>query len=605
MITKYISSALLLIAVFAAQTAIAQPSSVAEVGASVYSSSLGLIKPYIVPAKGVVAKVSNATVYIANESGFTLNRGTILDIVHTGEPILHPATGEKIGEMMESAGKVRVIDSDDKMITAVALSASTGIKPGDSIVAEQSGVARVALFMDMALEVIQPDDLSADLYRRISRWDDVVWVSRSAMARFSQDEKIVGEQSLANSETFEKIKSRLNADQIIFLHIKQLDNSFATDVSLYNLDNPRYPVTSFGNMVADQVASPPVVDDPPVQPPVTKTGAEPTTEPVVIKQGLKSKTVKSFKKEIAAMVAHDLDNDGAREIIVGFNNSVAIFKLTDIGLSQVWEKKLGSRSQIIGISAGDFNGNGKVEVYVNATTSSRTRSFVFERDGKGYSVVLDQQGLMFFAGDDGKLYARGQKNDFRPDEKIVNLRWQGQALESSPFMTLPKSSGMTGVHFTDLDGDGVTDIAGYLKNHSLTYYGSSDKQWHQLAGTYGGSNIKTELFIDDETDHYHEHLPALLIEHSASGAHNIIAVRNISSAGFVPNPSYSKAQVVVLQFDGTTFAEKIVTPVTKGVITGMTHLTPSTFNHILVSKNYTALMGEGTSELMMIDLEKY
>lgn len=131
-----------------------------------------------------------------------------------------------------------------------------------------------------------------------------------------------------------------------------------------------------------------------------------------IKPGPRERRIEGFDKSISALLAYDFDGDGEKEIVVGFANQIALFKFNKDGVAKVWEKDFKSSEQITGFGAGDFNGNGKIEIYVNkVTASSKIKSLVLEVDGGSYRVLIDDQPILFYSGDDGKLYGQGQNKN--------------------------------------------------------------------------------------------------------------------------------------------------------------------------------------------------
>ncbi|VAX17943.1 hypothetical protein MNBD_NITROSPINAE03-1117, partial [hydrothermal vent metagenome] len=427
----------------------AGPRPVKELVDVISSSGLDALKTRLISPEGEVVKVKDGVCYITNESGAIAQKGSELTIIRAGEKITHPVTGEELGSITEPVGKVRVTSSGDKLIYAVVVAGSEKIKTGDEI-GPPDKKPMVALVMDMPLKSWEPETVALALGRKLGQWKGVDWVGRYAVERFLFDENMPERADIINEKTFKNLRDRLKADYLLFLEVAEKDGTALTNISLYKLNDGAggagglEPVASYRGLAPVKAGkrAAPVKKKPLSKPsaPATQTresqSAKPTPPvapaPVASKTkrgsgilgGYKSKILGEFDGSIAALLAYDLDKDGVKEIVIGFDHKVAVFKWSDEKLELVWEKDMGARNQITGLGAGDFNANGEAEIYVNNAAFSRIQSIIIERENGSFKVIREKTPMVFYTGSDGRLYGREQKTNYQLKDEIVELTWR-------------------------------------------------------------------------------------------------------------------------------------------------------------------------------------
>lgn len=605
-----------------------------SLASAIYSSGLASFKSRLSPPGGSVVKIANGVVYISNDSQTALASGRRLTLVREKEVIVHPQTGEKLGAITEAVGDVKVLSATGKLITAAmekGAPIALGDRIGGSVGNETPRVALAALF---SLSSWESAKVLESVYEKLSGWSHVSWIPHYAMERFVYDENIQGRQGLVTQSSFRSLRKSLNADFLIVLDVKEEKNSVLTDGALYELFEGASLVAlskgislkaggepenaSLKTGPTRQIVNPapaPIESPPPAnRKPQAKVETNISRPAVSIKPGPRERKIKSFDKNISALLVYDLDGDGENEIVVGFENQVVVFKRNKDGMAKVWEKVFKSSEQVTGLGAGDFNGNGNVEVYVNkVTASSRIESLIFERDGGSYQVVMDKLRILFYSGGDGKLYGQGQEKNRRLQGSVDQLVWAGSGFTKKRFINLPSKKRLSGIAVFDLDGDGVADISGYDANRAFVYHSSAAGRWASPLGKYGGSNIAMEIPVesrlytseDDEKKQYQEFIGPPILSTSPDGRLNIFAIRNESPFPFVPRPTHTKAQVIVLEYTGAVYSKKSETTVAPGAVHGYALIDDSAPGLILLARNYFSFFGAEKSELILLDINQF
>ncbi|MGK7345401.1 MAG: FG-GAP repeat domain-containing protein [Candidatus Nitrospinota bacterium M3_3B_026] len=576
-----------------------------ESAAMMAESALEKLKPRMIPPRGAVAAVKDGTVYISNEAGAAVEQGRVLTIVRETETITHPVTGEKLGTIEENAGAVRVVSADDRLITAEVLPGGGPIREGDRVKAGSGSALRVVIAPAFSLQSLDGSALAENIRGVIGKWEGVQPVSVYVVERFLHDEGIDGYRALADPSRFPSLKSRLGADYLILLEIREENEAVLMDASLFDLGDGRKVASSkgFAKKTAAPAPAPPAEKRPRKE---AEAQRPPSRAETMIPAGSRARTLRRFDGRITALAADDLDGDGEKEIIAGFDGRVAVYEFDGERLELSWEKKLESGFQVVGLQAVDAAGDGVVEVYVNSVFSNRVSSFIFERGGSGaYGVTREGLNYLFYAGEDGRLYGQRQNADNGLKQKILALGWKGGSLTSEPFLDIPDKSRLSGIHVLDIDNDGRMDAAGFDYQHSLVYYSSRIGDWVKTPGEYGGSNMTITVAGIGDVDTYHQFQPALAALPGEGEYKSLLAVKNEARVRFTSSETFTRSRVALLAHDGMAYYEKAVTPKTAGVINGAAVLNPADPALALIGRSQTSFLGPDKSELILVNLDRY
>jgi hypothetical protein len=586
-------------------------------------AGLDEIRPYLTPPGGVVVSARDGVVFIGKESTAPVSPGISLKIVREKEPLIHPVTGEKIGAVTEPVGKVVVTGDDGKILTAVETGGGGKIRTGDRV--ESVSRKRKTVF------VFEPGTDSAGMAAirdaalgRVSSFAEASLVSPYAVERFLNDQNLAGTNALVSSpENLKKIQQGLAADFLIFAGAQDKDGAVLIDVELYDLSSGKQ-IASFKGLVkgsavkgaggktpAETGAPKPEVKPlpAPLKIPLVsekrELGPEPaqTANPPTQASPVTARTIGNFEGRITGISVFDLDGDGSPEIIIGFDQRLAVYKTADGGpLQLVWEKKLSKRDQIVSVHAGKFDGDGKPAIYVNNIVDGAARSMTLkERDGV-FTVVSEGLRMFFYAGGDGRLYGQRQTADLGMEDKLVALEWSGDRLSQKPFMPLPEGARLSGVAIDDIDGDGVMDVIGVDKGKSLVYRSSVKGEWVKVDGEYGGSDIAIELPGQGEARVFHEIQPAPVPLKAGGKFRQLFVPHNHQAASFFSSLLlYLDSQLHLLSNEGGLgYAKTFSTPAGDGIIYAAAYFGPvDGGSAMLAARTETSVFGPGKSELIM------
>lgn len=580
-------------------------------------AGLDEIRPYLTPPGGVVVSARDGVMFIGKDSGAPVAPGTTLKIVREKEPLVHPVTGEKVGAVTEPVGEALVTGDEGKILTATETGSPGKIRIGDSI--ERVSGKRKAVF------IFEPGTDSAGMAvirsaatGRASSFGEVSLVSPYAVERFLNDQNLAGIQTLtASPEKLKKLQQGLAADLLISAGAKEKDGSIFIDVALYDLSSGRQTASfkglakASGKTSAKTAAPKPApkgLPEPVKIPLISEkavTVSEPaqTAKPSTPSLPVTARTLGSFEGRVAAIAAHDLDGDGAPEIIIGFDQRLAVYKMAPGGaLNLMLEKNLSKRDQIVGVHCGDFDGDGKPGVYVNNIVDGAARSMILKERGGALSAQSEKLRMFFYAGSDGRLYGQRQMADLAMEDNLLALEWSGGKLADKPFIALPKGARLSGIAVDDIDGDGVMDVIGADKGKNLVYHSSVKGDWVRVDGEYGGSDIAIELPGHGEARVFHEIQPAPVSLNTGGKFKRLFVPHNHQAASFFSSLLlYLKSQLHLLSNEGGLgYAKTFSTPAADGLIYAAAYLGPvDGGSAALAVRVETSVFGSGKSELIM------
>ncbi|VAX14780.1 hypothetical protein MNBD_NITROSPINAE04-1234 [hydrothermal vent metagenome] len=580
-----------------------------QIAKTIYNQLLE-IKPQITSPSGSVVAVKGGKIYIENTSGAIVEPGSVLSVSRITEEITHPVTGETLGVIKEKVAMVKTAPSDSKLIVANILSGGGEVKPGDIIGSATGKKPRVAIVYSINVQSYGLKGFTKSLARKLTAWKGVSWVPGYAVERYLYDEKI-SEEALSSPTLIKSLGASLKADYTVLITLREKEGAILSDITLSDVKNGSVLVSRKGlirnleSAKATAKVSSPAAASSLQAPPESLAKAE--TGKSLIRKTDKATVLASFDMGVNALLSYDLDDDGVDELVVGFERMVAVFKVQGGDLTKIWEKDMGRRSQIAGLSAGDFNGDGAVEVYVNGVNEDIVSSMIFESVGSGgYQIIRENMDYLFYSGSDGKLYGQLQEPDMSLDENIYSLVWSGSGFKSSLFMKLPEDKRLSGLTFFDIDGDGVMDVAGYNYQHGLMYYSSVNNGWGNISGEYGGSNIYLTIPTDEEIILTQEFQPVIMALPGDGDYIKLLVVKNHPAIGyFVDSPTFTKSQMYILEHDGIGYFKKAETPLANGVIQGVTRYDARHPNLVIISVTESSIFGKAKSKIILMNLDRY
>ncbi len=193
----------------------------------------------------------------------------------------------------------------------------------------------------------------------------------------------------------------------------------------------------------------------------------------------------------------DLDGDGVDELVVAGPHKIMAFKIRDGNFKKIAEFTGSLRADIVYISMGDLNHDGRQEIYVSVVAENGPESFALRWQGKAFDYLVKDVPyyLRVMRMIDGKLVLIGEKDsglDFEPAFYVMRLK--GDRLYATSRLDVNAPVTIFNFSLADLDDDRQAEIISRPRAGHLQIMSSSGRElWSRKVGSddlsYGVDNV--------------------------------------------------------------------------------------------------------------------
>ena len=324
-------------------------------------------------------------------------------------------------------------------------------------------------------------------------------------------------------------------------------------------------IPSIGGAPVASALAPAATAPPPTPPP--STPAEVWTPSSIKKAGQSDK----IADEIYGVVAGDVGADGNGEVVTWGRNTIYVYRVKGDEILPYTRISRSVQNHFLNVDAIDLDGDGKKDLVVTDLQGDRLTSFVLLRKGDGFVETpgATRYHLVVLRGWNGKDVVAGQRQGVNEafQGKIHVMKWDGKTLSEGEVLPLdteilPVSSG--GVYSLTPWGAGKEARWLYVDvEEKLRILDAGGKSVYRSKERFGGA---ADAFEYGEINRLEGRYPTVPLRHSPRAVigpkGESLVVTTEVQRGILQNMmgAISSSRVVILQADGSGFAERAASP---------------------------------------------
>jgi len=307
----------------------------------------------------------------------------------------------------------------------------------------------------------------------------------------------------------------------------------------------------------------------------------PVTATTITKDGaatLDLKGAEKFLQRLKSMEVHfpptagiclaDIDGDGKKELVTGGNNTIYVYRIDDTKLNLLSNLNL-KGYDVLSINCGDFDKNGKDEIYVTAIRSDDAVTVILEASADG---KLQRQP-------DADWYVRSISHPTEGELLLGQKMGRDSAFVGDIYrLQYSKTSGIVAKLPFEFKGQlnlyqiqpikyrGKIAIAFFDEGDYLKIMDENGRVVERLKERYGGSARAVQKGLDPlmEKNYFPLYQRIIRVEDSDSDA--IMVLKNEGNRLFTRYRSFERGQVAYLKFDETNYKEHSISEVIDGYL---------------------------------------
>ncbi|MFZ5571436.1 MAG: FG-GAP-like repeat-containing protein [Thermodesulfobacteriota bacterium] len=386
---------------------------------------------------------------------------------------------------------------------------------------------------------------------------------------------------VSEDEAARKIGGSLGADRVLYGSLTVFGSSISLDAKVLGVKSGAGPL-----VFSRQAAS---VDEviPAVQAVAREVAAAHAAswtagvvaEPVTAGEGAGFWKSRNFEAEISGISAGDVDADGKVEIVLIADKSLQVWRKEDGELKEITGWEAGAGRKLLGVDIADINGNGKAEIFVTAIRPDfdGMNSLVLEWKSGSLQPVSHDPAWFYrvVPRPGGKPMLVGQKKGFEEPflPGIHELTWDGTGYRPGKRYNLPAESDLLSLAVGNILNDGREVMVLLDQQDSLRLFLPTGAQEWKSEEKYGGSErfldyVTSGLERNDEKERRYLSQRVIVVDLDQKAGSEVLVVKNESMTGrFLERyRSYGSGSFEVLGWDGLGLSVKAAADKISGYI---------------------------------------
>jgi hypothetical protein len=281
------------------------------------------------------------------------------------------------------------------------------------------------------------------------------------------------------------------------------------------------------------------------------------------------KSVEIHFPPTAGICLADIDGDGKKELVTGGNGTVYVYRIDDIRLNLLSNFNLRSY-EMLSINCGDFDKNGKDEVYVTAIRGDDAVTVVLEAAAGGQ--LQRQREADWYV----RVINHPEEGDLLLGQKMgMDKAFNGEIYR----LGYSRTAGLTAKSPFEFKGFlnlyQIQPIKYRGNNNRLAFFDEGDylkimdekgKVVERLKERYGGSTRAVQKGLDTSMEKISSPLYQRIIRVEDGDSDAILVVKNEGSRIFSRYRSFERGQVAYLKFDETNYREVALSEMVDGYL---------------------------------------
>jgi hypothetical protein len=533
--------------------------------------------------EGDVLKVegSRVTLSIGQRDGVVA--GVELEVVHEGEELKHPKTGEVLGRTEHTVGRVSVEEvAEAYSVARVIASTGSAIAPGDKARVTAGKIRLTVLPLSTG---VRDNLIEAALQELV---DGLTRTGRFSVGMGDPIAVALTQQGIKPEEALEgkglqQAAQRFKAENVLAVHFKRVETKPYMDVRLFEL--PRAEATLSTAFFVPPSIRPTTQGSRfsqggPANPPQAKQrsllarllGRE--LEAGSYSSGENSIPLKEVAKFPFAVLAIDVGippKDKIPRMAVSDGEKVYMYKIVGTKLEPEWSMSVRSRGRVFSLYLVDLDGDGVFEVLGNRhDPKSGLNSFILGvRDGKPKYLDDSIEEFLFAVDVKGDGYKqtvwtqRFSREKFFTEGQAEQMTWKNGKLVTEKAVRVHSAFRPMGAVLSNMNGKDTRVLAFIDEFNRLQMSTDGDDVWRSGAAVGGGAvTLEQETGVMTNkvmrSNFYKIEPTPLAIDLDGDGIDEVLVPQNIVKEGLLAvvfkGPAGFRLQSIDTGFEGTITA---------------------------------------------------
>jgi hypothetical protein len=533
--------------------------------------------------EGDVLKVEGPQVTLSIGQRDGVVAGVELVVVHEGDELKHPKTGEILGRKEETVGRVRVEEvAEAYSVARVTTSRGSGIAPGDKARVSAGKIRLTVLPLSTG---IRDNLIEAAVQEMV---DGLTRTGRFSVGMGDSLGVALAQQGVKPEDALEgkglkQVADRFKSENVLVVHFKRVDTKPYMDVRLYELPRAEAalstaffvppsirPTTQGSRFSQGGLANPPQAKQRSLL--ARLLGRE--LEAGSYSSGENSIPLKEVARFPFAVLAIDvgvMPKDKIPRLVASDGEKLYMYKVVGTKLEPEWTMSVRSRGRLFSVYLVDLDGDGVFEVVGNRhDPKSGLNSFIIGvKDGKPRYLEDSIEEFLFPVDAKGEGHKqtlwtqRWSKEKFFTQGQADLMAWKNGKLVTERALRVHQAFRPMGAVLSNMNGKDSRVLAFIDEFNRLQMSADSEDLWRSGAAVGGGaitleqeSGVMTNRVM--RTAFYKIEPTPLAIDLDGDGVDEVIVPQNVVKEGLIAvvfkGPAGFRLQSIDTGFEGSITA---------------------------------------------------